>query len=165
MGIHVDSEYLDPTNCSRFLSDVGLISAINVLEHVADPTNFLKMITDELDEVVIVFEVPRHPSIASLNAVLFPELAFRHIYPPDHLHIFTEQSISKMLEDSNLEVVGSWNFGQDAFDFFQTVGASTGIVENPFWNSVLDICPEIQEVIDRNKLSDTSLIVAKKKIG
>ena len=164
MGIDVDTTYLDAANCKDLLRDVSLVSVINVLEHVADPKGFIKMIADVLEDMIFVFEVPRHPSISSLSSKLAPNLSYRHIYPPDHLHIFSDNSISLMLENSSLEIIGRWNFGQDAFDLFQTIACLSDIKENAFWESILDVCPKLQSVIDENNLSDTSLIITKKRI-
>jgi len=161
MGIEVDTAYLDVTNCKDLLRGVSLVSTINVLEHIVDPNGFLKMITNALEDVIVVFEVPRHPSISSLSSKLDPNMAYRHIYPPDHLHIFSDQSISLMLKNSNLEIIGRWNFGQDAFDLFQTIACVSDIKENSFLKSILDLCPDLQRVIDENNLSDTSLIITK----
>ena len=162
LGIDVDTAYLNKENCKALLSGVSMVSAINVLEHIADPVGFLKMISQATDELVVAFEVPRHPSLSSLSSKLFPRIAYRHIYPPDHLHIFTDSSIALLLKEAGLSMVGSWSFGQDAFNFFQAAGVASEAHDNEFWNKILDMCPAFQEVVDHNNLSDSILVVAKK---
>jgi SAM-dependent methyltransferase len=161
-GLNVINEYLSEGTFSTLLENAQVVSCFNVLEHIADPLEFVKNIANVLDEGFLVFEVPRHPSLSSLSAELFPDMACRHIYPPDHLHIFSEESINKLLAGTDFTVVGKWYFGQDFFDFISSAGANQGIGSNSIWEEIASAAPNIQQVIDEKGLSDTVIIVAYK---
>ena len=84
---HIVKQKNKNTNC---------VSLINVLEHIENPTNFLQLLS-LIENEYFAFEVPLHPSLSTIVNILSEELTYRHVYPPDHLHIFTKESISLML--------------------------------------------------------------------
>ncbi len=159
-GMKVLNEAMSEKNSASLLCDAQVVSLFNVLEHLPDPKGFLANIASALKEGFLVFEVPRHPSLSSLSAELFPDMACRHIYPPDHLHIFSENSIDALLKETGFNVVGKWYFGQDFFDLICSAGANQGLGPNSVWSAIAGIAPQIQQVIDDQGLSDSILVVA-----
>lgn len=162
-GLNVFCDYVTTENANDYISDGDVISLFNVLEHLENPKELIKNISDNIEAgTYVVIEVPRHPSISSLNNLIFSEFACRHIYPPDHMHVFTEESMEKMVKEANLEPISMWNFGQDAYDSIITALASRNINSSKFTNRLLESVPILQKSIDESGLSDTMIIICKK---
>ena len=161
-GFKVINKIMDDYNSYEIIKNADIVSAFNVLEHVHEPIKFLKNLIGSNDNQIVVFEVPRHPSLSSFLNQCFPEQACRHIYPPDHLHIFTESSINKMLDQCDLELKSTWNFGQDFYELV-TSCASHSKYESKFLLKMLELSNQVQKVIDQSELNDTCLIIAEKK--
>jgi 2-polyprenyl-3-methyl-5-hydroxy-6-metoxy-1,4-benzoquinol methylase len=160
-GVEVINEYINEENADGILKNAAIISLFNVLEHIRNPTEFVALLSKNLGDGLLVFEVPRYPSISSLNTQMFPEMACRHIYPPDHLHIFTDVSVKKMISEANLEIVAVWYFGQDYSDLLHSAAANQSVKDVALWQSAVDLQSAIQEIIDHAGLSDTMVIIAK----
>jgi hypothetical protein len=93
----------------------------------------------------------------------FPNLAYRHIYAPDHLHIFTEKSTGILLEAAGLKPLALWEFGQDFQHFVSNAAVNAGLKESEFLKSVVDVSVAAQQVIDDLGFSDVLFIIARKK--
>lgn len=161
-GLNVINKMINENNSLEIIGDADIVSAFNVLEHVHDPINFLRNLSSGIDDCIIVFEVPRHPSISSFLNQCFPDQACRHIYPPDHLHIFTESSIKFMLDSCDLQLKSVWYFGQDFYEMVNSC-ASEANYESKFLLEILKLSNKMQEIIDQSELGDTALIIAEKK--
>lgn len=161
-GLTVLNEVFDACNADKLLEDADIVSAFNVLEHIHDPIGFFRNITNVGGDRLYVFEVPRHPSISSFLNQSFPDQACRHIYPPDHLHIFTNESINIMLNECGLMSLSMWYFGQD-FNEMVTSCASESQFQSKFLSQILSMSNQIQKVIDENELGDAILMIAGKK--
>ena len=86
-----------------------------VLEHIPNPSDFIRDIYDYSNKnSILVFEVPRHPSLASFSNLVSHDAVYRHIVPPQHLQIFTEEGVDKILKNK-YEIIGKWGFGQGFF--------------------------------------------------
>lgn len=163
LGLNIICERFSKANGSRLLEECKIISLFNVLEHVEDPLDFLSLISSNLpDEAFLVVEVPRTPSLSTFANLCFPGLAARHIYPPDHLHIFSEESMSKALEHSGLTPLSIWIFGQDIQELLTSCAAQSAHVDPGLFEKLLDISSKLQEIIDGNSLADTMIVIAKK---
>lgn len=162
-GINVRNVFLNEKNVAKYIKDFDVISLINVLEHIPLPLEFLHSISKVIKKnTFLLIEVPRHPSLSSLSSSLFPNYSHRHIYPPDHLHIFTEKSISLILENSKLKPVAIWCFGQDVTELFSSLAIFGDLKNNKLFDNILNISNKIQSVVDKNNLSDTMLLIVKK---
>lgn len=162
-GLNVFCDYITADNASKYINEGDIISLFNVLEHLENPKELIKNISDNIEEgTFVVLEVPRHPSISSLSNLIFNEVACRHIYPPDHMHIFTEESMEKMVKEANLEPISIWNFGQDAYDLITSALASRNINASKFTDRLLESVPLLQKSVDESGLSDTMIIICKK---
>src|SRR5690606_8343108 len=159
-GIDVTLGYL--SELPRELGpSVRVLSALNLLEHLPDPRPALARLTAPLAPGAhVVVEVPRHPSLSSLSNLLYPGLACRHIYPPDHLHIFTEASLERVLAAAGLDARAVWVFGEDYQEPIYSSAAHAGLEESPFLHRVLDGGAAIQRAIDAENLCDVLFVVA-----
>jgi SAM-dependent methyltransferase len=146
------------------LQNTKVLSLLNLLEHMRNPLATLVKLVDALPpEACVVIEVPRHPSLSSFVNLAFPNLAYRHIYAPDHLHIFTEKSTGILLEAAGLKPLALWEFGQDFQHFVSNAAVNAGLKESEFLKSVVDVSVAAQQVIDDLGFSDVLFIIARKK--
>jgi SAM-dependent methyltransferase len=162
-GIDVIEGYVDELP-AELAGSVRVISALNVLEHVPDPKRWLARLTGPLvSGAHLVLEVPRHPSISSFSNLLYPDLASRHIYPPDHLHIFSEASLEHVLDACGFKARALWVFGQDFQELIYSSAAHAGLAESAFLHRILDASGAIQAAIDSQNLCDVQLVIAQKR--
>lgn len=146
------------------ISDAKVLSLLNLLEHVREPLKVLKKLVNVLQgNANVVIEVPRHPSLSSFVNLAFPHLAYRHIYAPDHLHVFTEKSMEIMLEAAGLKAVSLWTFGQDFQYLVSSVAVNAGLKESEFINNIIELSVNLQQSIDEMNYSDVMFVIASKK--
>lgn len=164
LKIPVTQAYLEPGNILEYVAEYDVISLFNVLEHMCNPVDFLGMISDSIKNgAYVIIEAPRHPSLSSFVNMVFPSTAARHMYPPDHVHIFSENSMEIMLEQCHLVAEGIWLFGQDFSDFLFSA-AQNASVDNKLLYHILSKSNIIQREIDNMDLSDAMILICKKKI-
>lgn len=163
-GANLKNEYLHFNSESPILKSAKIVSMINVLEHISDPVETVLNISKSIQKgAYFLFEVPRFPSISSLTNRCFPELAARNIYSPDHLHLFSDESAKIMMEKANLEIISTWFFGQDAFELVGNVLCNGNFENHKLIDETYKIINEFQKIIDQNNLSDTMLVLSRKK--
>jgi len=141
---------------------INCVSLINVLEHIENPTNFLQLLS-LVENEYFVFEVPLHPSLSTIINILSEELTYRHVYPPDHLHIFTKESISHMLNKIGFKEIACWYFGQD-FSFLNSFLKHNLVAKSKdaYFSIFFDLCDNLQKSLDEKEFSDTAFVIAKK---
>ena len=163
MGSNVIKKVISKKDFKLILKDVKVVSAINILEHLKDPKSFVNEISKNLNkESFLLFEVPRFPSISSLANKCFPDLTARNIVPPDHLHIFTDKSMKIMIRSAGLEIISTWFFGQDIYELFGNILTKGNFENHSLIDKVISLTNDLQKVVDKNGLSDTMLVLAKK---
>jgi 2-polyprenyl-3-methyl-5-hydroxy-6-metoxy-1,4-benzoquinol methylase len=167
MGIKLTNVFIDRQDLSRYVKDARVVSLFNVLEHVPSPCDFMSVLSKNMRKgAKLVIEAPRHPSISSFSNSVFPEYAARHIYPPDHLHIFTERSLAIVLEKNHFKIEVIWLFGQDIFEAFSSMAIKRKYQNYPnqeLFRQVLSAVNDIQKSIDMNELSDAMIMIATKQ--
>lgn len=165
-GLEIAEQRVTADNAAEAAAGATVISLVNILEHVRDPRALLCAIAGAAGpDTFMVCEVPRHPSLSSFNSRAFPELACRHVYPPDHLHIFTERSLAEMLAAAGLEAIAVWTFGQDYQDLICCAAAAGETPGDDLYCRAAELAPRMQAVIDEAGLSDALLVVARKRSG
>lgn len=161
-GLEVLEGYVDEPP-AELAADVRVLSALNLLEHVPEPKHWLMRMTAPLvTGAHVVVEVPRHPSLSSFSNLLYPDLACRHIYPPDHMHIFTETSLERVLAAAGLTARAVWVFGQDYQELVYTSAAHAGLRESAFFHQLVDASATVQHALDAQNLCDVLFVVAEK---
>lgn len=161
-GLNVEQTFVTSENINSLVEDFNVVTFFNVIEHIKNPLDFLKVVSGALNkDTLVCIEVPRHPSISSVCNIAFESMVHRHIYPPEHLNIFTEKSMEIMLEKCSLEPVAIWLYGQDAYELISCAFAESN-VKNKIMDSLINMVGDFQKIIDKNNLSDFMLILAKK---
>lgn len=139
-----------------------IVSLFNVLEHINNPKKFIDYIAQYMQkESYIVIEVPRHPSLASFANLTCPNKVYRHIESPQHLQVFSDESIEYILSDS-FKVIGNWQFGQGYTDILTNSMILSEMEESSLYDDLMSISNEVQKVVDENGFADQMLVVAKK---
>ena len=163
MNLNVVSAKFDKSFDYTLFKNTYLMSLINVLEHVGNPVEFLSRLSFYCPHnSYIFFEVPRTPSLSSYLNKIFPNNSNRHIYPPDHLHIFSDKSIDLMLNKCGFEIESLWYFGQDFSDLFNNLALEGNIKDDNEYNNIFNLSGKFQKILDKEKLSDSVMVIAKK---
>ncbi|MBQ9025559.1 MAG: class I SAM-dependent methyltransferase [Methanobrevibacter sp.] len=166
VGLEIIEGYIDSKNPNEEINnavyDASVISFINVLEHIPNPIDFINDIYKySNDDSILVFEVPRHPSLASFSNLVSHDAVYRHMVPPQHLQIFTEKGVDEILKDK-YEIIGKWGFGQGFFDILTESAINADLDNLELYNQLIDQSNPIQKVIDEVGFSDTMIFVCKK---
>jgi 2-polyprenyl-3-methyl-5-hydroxy-6-metoxy-1,4-benzoquinol methylase len=84
-----------------------VVSLMNVLEHVSDPVNTIKVIKESIikDEGLLLIEVPNDFNVFQEAAVKAHQLEKWWVQPPAHLNYFTRDSLSNLLTSFDFEIV------------------------------------------------------------
>ena len=149
----------------KLLTEATVVSLFNTVEHLNQPTKVLRCIAEKMQVgSYLVLEVPGHPSLASFACMAFPDFGYRHITPPQHLQIFTDQALRFMLGD-RFSVVGEWKYGEGYLDFL-----SGAVLTQPgaapmaaLYQALAGITNQVQQVVDANGFADFVLLVARKE--
>lgn len=162
LGLDIVNQYVQ-SDTQMDWSNIHVVSLVNVIEHISNPVAFLQNISAQMPaESSIVIEVPRHPSLSSFVNLMFPHLAYRHIYSPNHLHVFTETSMARLLEQCGFSPVAIWTFGQDIQELLFACATSHKADDTRLFDRLLDASGLMQAGVDKAGFSDVLLIVAKK---
>lgn len=147
----------------RNISEAQVISFFNVLEHVPYPKKFIDYVSSLMQPgAYMVFEIPRHPSLACFANFTSNGNIYRHICPPGHIYIFSDQSIVSLMGGC-LEQVASWQYGQGFMDIVNNAMLISDKKESFLYDMVANANQAIQKTIDETGLADFNLVVARKK--
>lgn len=165
-GLNVINHYIDveanDTKTVKLIQESDVISCLNVIEHIADPVSFVKYILKHMKlGAVFVFEVPRHPSMASFGNMTCNNAVYRHIESPAHLQVFSDKSLKYLLGDE-LKIIGKWEFGQGYTDLINNAMLLSDQQESALYVNLLNLSNKIQPIIDEAGFADQMLVVAQK---
>ena len=117
--VKIHHKYLNFNQKIKELKEAKVVSMINVLEHLPNPINVIRVLSKSIGkDSYLLIEIPRFPSLSSISNRCFPELSSRNIYPPDHLHLFSDYSLIKLFEKTSFDINAIWYYGQDIYDLF-----------------------------------------------
>ena len=146
-------------------SNVNIISAIGVIEHLREPGKFFDAFKKS-EAQYLYYSVP----MFSFSVVL--ENIFKEVFPRQlsggHTHLFTEQSIQKMNKIIGVQSVAEWRFGTDMMDLYRST--ITNLQKNKSSQKLIDCLhsgfgekiDEIQSILDKNHFcSEIHCVVSK----
>ncbi len=145
---------------NRF-KDYEVITFWGVIEHIPNPPEMLKVASRIISgkEGFVVSEVPRWNCFSTAVQKVFSNSVIRHLDPLGHIHCFTDTSLSKVYEISNLKIVATWYFGMDAYELITQI--SHLIEGKKTFERLKSYIPDLQKKIDLAKFSDTMVFVGK----
>lgn len=162
-NIDVINEFINSENIDKFSGQTDVISLIGVLEHLKNPKEIILSISQlQKTGQYILIEVPHYPSLAAYSQMLHPNLVNRVMVPPYHLYMFSINSLKSLLTE--YEITSSWYFGMDIYEYISTITTQNSTIENSdFIQTMYKFSNDFQKIIDENKLSDSILIIGRKK--
>ena len=163
-GIQVLNQFLSANDkVPEEILGAEVMSLLNVVEHVADPQRFLESFCGSLKKgSALVIEVPRYPSLSAIFQLAGIHEIHRYINPPEHLNIFSDESMRILMRNLGFELAGIWRYGSDALEAFSSVGDCLGWTGGFNSEPIPDLVASLQDSVDRSNLSDNMIVVAKK---
>jgi len=166
-GLKIIKGFINPENTPDEIIEIihkaDIVSMMNVLEHIEKPDKTIDFYKRYMKSgAYLVIEVPRHPSLASFANLVSPELTYRHIVPPVHLQVFSDQAI-ELMAGEEFKLVATWGFGQGYTDILTSTMLLGNIVEMELYSALMDISNDVQKVIDEKGFSDQMIYVLRKK--
>jgi 2-polyprenyl-3-methyl-5-hydroxy-6-metoxy-1,4-benzoquinol methylase len=166
LGLNVIENYFEVSKKNKVIDDLvydsDIVSFMNVLEHVENPASYVDYFYNHMHTgAVLVIEVPRYPSLAALANMTSTNIVYRHITPPNHLQIFSENAIEKMY-GGRFEIIGKWGFGEGFTDILNNTMLNSNTDENDLYEKMMNISNDIQFIVDKNGLSDQMIFVARR---
>lgn len=163
-GEYVKSGFLNINDCEKSLLDsihqADIITFFNTLEHLENPKQVFTFFGNVMkQDSLLVIEVPRHPSLASYANAMSPHRVYRHLIPPYHLNIFSEQALEIMYKGGGYSSIGKWCYGQG---FMDIIHAFENFHTLDLYEKLCVAQNEIQVAIDKSGLADFILLVLQK---
>ena len=147
-------------------SDVTVISAIGVIEHLRDPSTFFEAFHEGKAQYLF-YSVPMFSFASMLENIL--QKVFPRQLSGGHTHLFTEQSIKWLHESRKFNSLAEWRFGTDVMDLYRSMrvemekaGASHKVISilNEGFGKNID---DMQAVLDEQHFcSEIHCLVAKR---
>lgn len=166
-GLKVYNRYIDVDTddelINQLIEESDVVSILNVLEHVTEPVQFVRYFLEKMrGGGIFVFEVPRHPSMASFANLTCDHAVYRHCVAPIHLQIFSEDAVEYLLGDE-VDVIAKWEFGQGYTDVLTNAMILAEKKSSPLYDRLMDLSNNIQPIIDEAGFGDVMLVVARKR--
>lgn len=164
MGANIENVDITDENAAELLGKADIISLISVIEHVSNPFQMLKSIVEHSKpDTTIVIEVPRFHSISSMTNLCFTDHVARHMLPPQHLSLFTDESFKYLADSLELSIDHVWYYGSDANEIFGTMLQQSAMAERHFGDRIYALISDIQQVFDKHKLCDEMFVMLSKR--
>lgn len=143
-----------------------IITMIGVLEHLTNPREILKAISENNNIKYLYLSVPLF-SYTVFFELLNQEHFNRHL-SGGHTHLYTDESLAYMCKEFNFVILGKWQFGADAMDLYRLNAAKLNVMMSEkmtriFDEKMLDILNDLQLIFDKNDFSSEVHLVLKKK--
>lgn len=131
----------------------SLITMFDVLEHIPQPVNFMKMVSDKLRPGGSVLAYT--PNIHSLSSLI---MGGNHnmLAVFNHLCFFDRASLNFLATHSGLQLGNIDFYGLDILDYFAWKEAEDGI---DYFRKLRDLVAPLQAVLDRQNLSNSMRIL------
>ena len=148
-----------------YLKDAKIVSLFNLIEHVPNPREWISTITSHMQiGSYLVIDTPREPSLSRVMNIACLAYNYRHMIPPEHINIFTEESLGILAKENRLEWVAKWCFGTGFMDLFNSLLL---LSDNPNialydFGDILRAGDHIQKAVDESGLANAMLCVFRK---
>lgn len=149
-------------------TEFNCVSMINVIEHVLEPSLFLKAIKSNKNIKYFFINVPLF-GFSSMVQSFFPNVFPRQLGGL-HTHLYTVKSLEFIYKKYKLKPLANWWFGQDSVDFKRSIINQSSFLNssdyyNKYLTSFIDSIEEkFQNLIDKSKqCSEVHVILKKSK--
>ena len=147
-------------------TEANVLSFIGVLEHIVNLDEVLSTISENKNINYIYFSVP----MFSMSCVF--EAAHQNCYNRHaggtHTHLFSDSSISYMLDRMGFEADKSWKFGSDIMDLYRMLSVcldqnGNGALKDYFAPKFKDMIDDLQLVVDKHEFASEVHMLARRK--
>lgn len=158
--------YSDRKNIYKFLenTDANCITLIGVLEHLVDIHMFLKCIKRNKNIKIIYLCVPMF-SVSCLIENSFPSIFNRHL-GGGHTHLFTSESLKKLMKKFGFQEKAAWWFGTDMPDLYRSFCVNIEKNNSKALQNILNkfklLINDLQLLVDKRKLSSQVHMIFKR---
>lgn len=150
-------------------SEANVASFVGVLEHLQNPREALKAISENKNIQYVFFSVPLFSPTVVLETV-FPEIMPRHLVA-GHTHLYTERSIQHFCDEFGFERRSEWWFGLDITDLSRSVlvslqkqNSETSSLQRYWSKWVMPMVDKLQNVLDEaRQCSEVHMLIRKNK--
>lgn len=151
-------------------SDATVASFIGVLEHLQNPREVLRALSQNDNIKYVFFSVPLFSPTVVLESI-FQEVMPRHLVA-GHTHLYTESSIQFFCDEFSFQRQSEWWFGLDICDLFRNVLVSlqksspNSTYLQDYWNArFMPLIDDLQSVLDMAQAcSEVHMLLKKKEI-
>ena len=161
-GSNIFCKDINENNAKEIIGGADIISFISVLEHIPNCSSVLDMaVKASKDDANFIIEVPRFNSVSSLINLNFDDKVSRHMLPPNHVMLFTDNAFDYMLKKVGLKIDAIWYYGMDINELFGTLllNKASRYLDIGDLKTLLN---EMQLILDKSKLCDEMLVVCSK---
>lgn len=144
-------EHIEAARLADIISrnDSDVVSAIGVLEHLADFHSILDAVSRNKNFQYLYMMVPMF-GLSNILETLLPDVFNRHLGGP-HTHVFSHKSIEYMCSCYGMEMIGKWQFGTDMMDLFRMCVVKNGQeLGNVIYDKFYRCLDKMQLVLDEN---------------
>jgi 2-polyprenyl-3-methyl-5-hydroxy-6-metoxy-1,4-benzoquinol methylase len=143
---------------SQLPAPADIVTFWGLLEYTPEPRHFLEKARTQLENGLLIVEVPRFEAISSISQQLQPHFIARHLDPTSHLNCFSDSSLATALYQCGFKPVAAWYFGMDAYELIAQIALA---VQNPeTYEALADWIPDLQAAFDAARLCDDIIIAA-----
>lgn len=138
-----------------------------MIEHVCNPREWISAISAHMRSgSYLVVDTPREPSLARLANIACLSYNYKHLIPPEHINIFTEESLGILANESGFGWVGRWCFGTGFVDLLNSLlllsdNPDLSNLESNF-DDIRQASNHIQKAVDESGLANAMLCVFRK---
>ena len=142
-----------------------IYTAFFILEHIPNLHEIWQLFKKLKAGTYIAFSVPVF-GFTQIWEHIFQNNMARNLNCVSHTQNFTDDSIKYAMDLSDMDVVAEWVFGQDIADLYNFFDLNYN--NNEKWkarikNDFIKIIDELQNVLDRNRMSDQRHVLARKR--
>ncbi|MDH3975344.1 MAG: class I SAM-dependent methyltransferase [Deltaproteobacteria bacterium] len=146
-----------------------VVSMIGVLEHLQNPRDILKAITENDNIEYLYLSLPLFSPCVFFEIVFEENVMPRHCAPA-HTHLYTETSIDYFCNEFGFDRASEWWFGSDMIDLFRSIWVM--LKKNPhnnnaseLWESMFKpLIDDLQKVHDERKMaSEVHMLLSVKR--
>lgn len=141
-----------------------VISFFMVLEHATDPCEQVAAASELLAPGgLLAVEVPTATSLSAISDSSYPDHGLRQCVG-DHIMLYSEKSVTRLVESSGFRVEGIWYMGQDVFNLVIHLALQdSAFLQSKLCDFLLDNNNVLQAAVDHRHFSDEIVLVARKE--
>jgi hypothetical protein len=148
-------------------SGAKIVSSFFVFEHLEDNFGVYEALASREKGSILVFSVPVY-GFASMIEMLSETHSARSLDGTVHRQLFTDTSITYLLQQMGYQAISQWIFGQDALDLKRAIMCSIeGKYDTSYLNKITEmlnpIMDPLQQLVDTSHLADARHVLAIKE--